>query len=1668
MKSNRRKQTKPNRVSYSADLDSGETVSKQFENPPDYDLEDCGERLTNDEDDTSQLKEEAADNFSSGQSCPELLPSVSPQPQVPQLQQLPPLQLPQQQLGPVPLPPPPPPPPPPAIPLPLPTLQQLPPQQLPLQPPAPIHIPPQLSPPQLSTQLTPLTPQHIVPHPLPPQQISPSQISPSQISPPQVSPQHIPAQISQQQSPLPSPHHQQHSPPQQQSTVPSPTPPLPPPPPPPQQSQLPPQQQQQQQQQQQPLLEPEKELPPQENHISGLKPEHWQIFPTEYHRLANELQQSIKPQSNGQNGLEPTGILTIVPTSVPLSSIPGLDPTEAESKDSTGELSIKNDGTRIFHPDAYCEICDREFCNKYFLKTHKANKHGIYENAPSPFSMNTFPSMIPPPPPQQQPPQEQIVTPSSYRLDPQSQNQKVITEGSVNQDLEDYCELCQKHFCNKYYLKKHKQDVHGIAPESCNNFRRIRPVDIPTSVAVTSSSIIVPQSMASMPNMAGVMVLNPFVPPVAIIPAQPLLHQPQPQMQPHNNSVLSQPIATPHMEAAPTQQIPSPQQKQQQMQNQQQIQNQQQQQQPQLQNPQQQQLQNQQQHSPLQNHQQQHQQQHLQNHQQQLQTQQLPNHQQQQLQTQQQQLQNHQQVLQQQIQNHQQQIQNHQQQQQTQQQQQPLPLPLPPPASQSSQSQPQPPSSSSAPPAQPIASDALRSIGVLNAEAYCEICRKEFCNKYFLKIHKANMHNIYTDEMKPQLQQPQISSRIATEPDHPDVKQEPGLLRDQAKEDALSGRVSQEQGMPLVMKPKDMGMKEAEQMKEQMLSKEAISLSKDLTNLKDPSVLKNLALMKGSGTNDIPQNLLTSTGVNVSQSSMISSVVGLSQNILSNSNSECYVTYCNICNREFSSKYSYRIHRMNVHGVFHETPSKSHPLDGQLPSDMSARIKSMPGFVGSDMRNGNCVTDSSGMPTLFGNMIAAKLADRVTCDICSKELCNKYFLKNHKLKVHGIDIMSAEKENKQSEGKSVSPKLNLFKDNQKEYIRDIIRDQAKELALLEMQKVDMNGKEFLTSMCNIEKPDHHELVKMGIDPEAYCEICKKELCSKYFLRTHKLNIHGIKSDRIDSKTIDKMQLPQPNKKLINNLAVSMSMDGFQPNESFEKHTWRWKEPVNSSRVICDICNKELCNKYFLRTHKLNKHGILPTAEEQKITPSPSMRSSPVDSGSIGNASPGSQIEKLSDGFSILPNSLSDSCLTNSDSKLLTQHQQNPDEVKIKTEQLDDTPVNNRYYNHFTEVCKLCDRRFKNEKWLHAHVLKDHGVSLPSDNKYVPLEAQMCQFCFKVFPNSISLQMHVLNDHKAEVSAKPDFSPPHHFGGPLHNSLSWGNSLRRKYSRGGKPKLYSCVHCDYKTRWLSNIYSHEERKHSIIKGTVGRFTCKTCLKSFLYEHSLIRHITEYHANDIKESRPRPRGIRIKKFKCAKCGIKYLSKKACQMHIREVHVKKSKLTSDVEPSEDNGFYSCRQCDFTCSFAKLLQKHMAFNHGPKMSPSSMPSEDIEDLKEPNSSSPRTHNNISNYPDEEQLPSTKATPATDNDDNNNNNNNSNINNSSINNCDMDSTDENDGYGCRSTDNKSQTPFIMQAFHLENNLVDTNFIPSVVHMPVRQRVTEPVTLTLTLVPAEP
>ena len=90
------------------------------------------------------------------------------------------------------------------------------------------------------------------------------------------------------------------------------------------------------------------------------------------------------PTSLYQGMLGPFGIPPFpfqMPSGLPTSLAGGIRPPTS----TAGGISGANGGRiQIFNPEAYCELCNKEFCNKYFLKTHKANKHGIYSEGAAP------------------------------------------------------------------------------------------------------------------------------------------------------------------------------------------------------------------------------------------------------------------------------------------------------------------------------------------------------------------------------------------------------------------------------------------------------------------------------------------------------------------------------------------------------------------------------------------------------------------------------------------------------------------------------------------------------------------------------------------------------------------------------------------------------------------------------------------------------------------------------------------------------------------------------------------------------------------------------------------------------------------------------------------------------------------------------------------------------------------------------------------------------------------------------------------------------------------------------------------------------------------------------------------------------------------------------------
>ncbi|XP_045779625.1 zinc finger protein 219 [Maniola jurtina] len=142
-------------------------------------------------------------------------------------------------------------------------------------------------------------------------------------------------------------------------------------------------------------------------------------------------------------------------------ALPAFDPLAAF------RLLPRHDPPRIFNPEAYCDLCCKEFCNKYFLKTHRANKHGIYDaDQPPPHAGLPAPA---PSPPRRASDEDSGGTPR--RLSPDSARR--AREAAFQPDAlrrlgvtnpEAFCEICCKEYCNKYFLRTHRERRHGVPP----------------------------------------------------------------------------------------------------------------------------------------------------------------------------------------------------------------------------------------------------------------------------------------------------------------------------------------------------------------------------------------------------------------------------------------------------------------------------------------------------------------------------------------------------------------------------------------------------------------------------------------------------------------------------------------------------------------------------------------------------------------------------------------------------------------------------------------------------------------------------------------------------------------------------------------------------------------------------------------------------------------------------------------------------------------------------------------------------------------------------------------------------------------------------------------------------------------------------------------------------
>lgn len=383
--------------------------------------------------------------------------------------------------------------------------------------------------------------------------------------------------------------------------------------------------------------------------------------------------------------------------------------------------------------------------------------------------------------------------------------------------------------------------------------------------------------------------------------------------------------------------------------------------------------------------------------------------------------------------------------------------------------------------------DKLKRLGVLNPEAFCELCCKEYCNKYFLRTHKLKRHGILMppDEVKDVTMQ-QFADRNPWQ----FLQANPLNLMlgefnpiQQLQQKFLSEMTELANRKPNAKSPAQVVKQEVDGKAEGEMH---IGSRDDSPSLLSPVKKQHVDNSNKRSDGTSAESPSEQQQVDVDAISMdlqkLQSMI-LQLNDLNANHQAQQIIPCHLCGKELDNQYLFHAHLMAEHGHM--------PENAALSATKSASVSPV----------------GLGQQQLHAEF----------CKQCDKDFPNAGEFKQHLFEVHGIV---------QRPG-SVSPTREGF----------VTPDRPTATANLN------SGSS--TSMPATPTGERRPPYTMT-PTSSYCEICNKELCNKYFMKTHMQRMHGIEIE-----------------------------NGSQ-----------------IGGVVCNICNKELCSKYFLRVHKHNTHGIV--------------------------------------------------------------------------------------------------------------------------------------------------------------------------------------------------------------------------------------------------------------------------------------------------------------------------------------------------------------------------------------------------------------------------------------------------------------------------------------------
>ncbi|KAG7154111.1 uncharacterized protein LOC121856675 [Homarus americanus] len=711
-----------------------------------------------------------------------------------------------------------------------------------------------------------------------------------------------------------------------------------------------------------------------------------------------------------------------------------------------------------------------------------------------------------------------------------------------------------------------------------------------------------------------------------------------------------------------------------------------------------------------------------------------------------------------------------------------------------------------APPGTKFTPEQLRQLGVINPDAFCELCCKEFCNKYFLRTHRIKKHGIYTPEFSDRSKSQQKESSpmnlarllerqsLYARPTLPDIEsdlecdicrrpfpnpyvlqmhkyyfhgssQESGhqeqfnlyphqspheQLRQLALHAQQQARQQQQHHQKRIQEQQKHLEHQQRLQKQEEEQREQARLERER-----PTLVVTSEDGQGERGEDPPRpSVIESAGSGESDAS--EDLRKLQSMILQLNRQGEMGLRCRLCNKDVGNKYFLRAHMMTEHGILGHEEVSAPPSEAaqtpKTPREPTPKVSVSPPptplsgenqafcnickkdffsryILQQHMLSAHGVFTPPAPPTSFMERIRAEVESREErkpqstsrsyCEICNKELCNKYFMKTHMLKMHGINVEN------------------------------------------------------------------------GVSGGVTCDLCNKELCSKYFLRVHKQNTHG------------------------------MVEEGRESDEGI----------VKSEIESCPLCSRRFKNRKWLKTHLTSDHDDEGKEKWQEVEASTVVREGGQQNGSAcglcGHVVPDLVALQL---------------------HVIKMHGTPVETMNTDSQTIDDTRIRSLQ-------CSLCPFTAPSPALLFAHA-RTHAPGMP------PLPGMLgqsfpCPLCSQVLPNFEAYQHHLIQ-HQLQGFLKPllekdnssEPNAPKPFKAPEESS----EEAAPRAPPAKRKKRWRCSQCGRRFKSRALCLAHVHATHNPrARGTwLGRpavhrrlFKCRKCGAVAQRLTALRQHIREQH-------------------------------------------------------------------------------------------------------------------------------------------------------------------------------------------------------------------------------